>query len=211
MASRRNLRQGHLHQAGQRALLHRCGCGRLPRLEAGELVCVRLRQRVRQGGAVHRMHAGGVLDHRLRLVCLQLANKRPVRGLHLTLGAVCGELASLRACLLVAVLTEEGYAPIQQRRRVGGGEELRDRHQLYRGALLGTHCAVILLRGADTLKHAAVVLQQLLGAFGSVAQVLFFYVHFRHLLSFSGSRLQALLFSRSTPDPQYGPASHRGS
>ena len=114
------------------------------------------------------MHAGGVLDHRLRLVRLQLANKRPVRGLHLTLGTVCGKLASLRARLLVAVLTEEGHSPIQQCRRVGGGEELRDRHQLHRGARLGTHGAVVLLRGADTLKHAAVVLQQLLGAFGSV-------------------------------------------
>ena len=161
------------------------------------------------------MHAGGVLDHRLRLVRLQLANKRPVRGLHLTLSTVCGKLASLRARLLVAVLTEEGHSPIQQCRRVGGGEELRDRHQLHRGARLGTHGAVVLLRGADTLKHAAVVLQQLLGAFGSVLQVLF-YVHFRHLLSFSGSifsgsRRQALPPSQSTPDPRYGPASHRGS
>ena len=185
VASRRDLRQGHLHQAGQRALLRRRGCGRLPRFKACQLVCVRLRQRVCQGGAVHRMHAGGILDHRLRLVRLQLANKRPVRGLHLTLGTVCGELTSLRARLLVAVLTEESHSPIQQRRRVGGGEELRDRHQLHRGARLGTHCAVVLLRGADTLKHSAVVLQQLLGTFGSVLQVLF-YVHFRHLLSFSG-------------------------
>ena len=220
VASRRNLRQGHLHQAGQRTMLRRRGCGRLPRLKAGELVRVRLRQRVRQGGAVHRMHAGGVLDHRLRLVRLQLANKRPVRGLHLTLSTVCGKLTSLHARLLVAVLTEEGHSPIQQRRRIGGGEELRDRHQLNRGARLGTHGAVVLLRGADTLKHAAVVLQQLLGTFGSVLQVLF-YVHFRHLLSFSGSifsgpifsssRRRALPPSRSTPDPRYGPASHRGS
>ena len=77
------------------------------------------------------MHAGGVLDHRLHLIRLQLANKRPVRGLHLTLGAVGGKLASLRTRLLVAVLTEEGYSPIQQRRCVRGGEELRDRHQLH--------------------------------------------------------------------------------
>ena len=201
-------------------MLRRCGCGCFPRLKACQLVRVCLRQRVRQGGAVHRMHAGGVLDHRLRLVRLQLANKRPVRGLHLMLGAVCGKLTSLRARLLVAVLAEEGHSPVQQCRRVGGGEELRNRHQLYRGARLGTHGAVVLLRGADTLKHAAVVLQQLLGTFGSVLQVLF-YVHFRHLLSFSGSifsgpifsssRRRALPPSRSTPDPRYGPASHRGS
>ena len=70
VASRCNLRQGHLHQAGQRALLRRRGCGRLPRLEACQLVRVRLRQRIRQGGAVHRMHAGGVLDHGLRLIRL---------------------------------------------------------------------------------------------------------------------------------------------
>ena len=113
VTSRRDLRQGHLHQAGQRALLRRRGCGRLPRLEACQLVRVRLRQRIRQGGAVHRMHAGGVLDHRLRLIRLQLTDKRPVRGLHLTLSAVGGKLTSLRARLLVAVLTEEGHSPIQ--------------------------------------------------------------------------------------------------
>ena len=171
------------------------------------------------------MHAGSVLDHGLRLIRLQLTDERPVRGLHLTLGAVGGELTSLRARLLVTVLTEEGHSPIQQRSRVGGGEELRDRHQLHRGARLGTHGTVVLFCGADTLKHAAVVLQQLLGAFGSVLQVLF-YVHFRHLLSFSGSVFSGSVFSGSvfsssrrrappssqaTPDPRYGPASHRGS
>ena len=167
------------------------------------------------------MHAGGVLDHGLRLIRLQLADKRPVRGLHLTLGAVGGKLTSLRARLLVTVLTEEGHSPIQQRRRVGGGEELRDRHQLHRGAHLGTHGAMVLFCGADTLKHAAVVLQQLLGAFGSVLQVLFC-VHFRHLFSpsaalvfsgsiFSSSRRRALPPSQSTPDLRCGPASHRGS
>ncbi|BAI65173.1 flagellar biosynthesis/type III secretory pathway ATPase [Rothia mucilaginosa DY-18] len=220
--SRRNLRQGHLHQAGQRTMLRRRGCGRLPRFKAGELVRVCLRQRVRQGGTVHRMHAGGVLDHGLRLIRLQLADKRPVRGLHLTLGAVGGKLTSLRARLLVTVLTEEGHSPIQQRRRVGGGEELRDRHQLHRGAHLGTHGAMVLFCGADTLKHAAVVLQQLLGAFGSVLQVVLFCVHFRHLFSpsaalvfsgsiFSSSRRRAPPSSQARPDPQCDPASHRGS
>ena len=43
VASGRDLRQGHLHQAGQRTLLRRGGCGRLPSLKAGELVRVRLR------------------------------------------------------------------------------------------------------------------------------------------------------------------------
>ena len=43
VASGRDLRQGHLHQAGQRTLLRRGGCGRFPHLKAGELVRVRLR------------------------------------------------------------------------------------------------------------------------------------------------------------------------
>ena len=104
-----------------------------------------------------------------------------MRGLYRTLLAVGGQLAGLRAGLLVAVLAEEGHAAVQQGRRVGGREELGHRHQAHGRALLGARPAAVLLRRSNSPEYPAVVLQQLLGAFGSVLQILRFDVHVRSL------------------------------